>query len=274
MLQVALITTVLYMSAVAYSFPSRRAMIDVKRLGETSPSSYGVGNELDELTLDVSTLSEKDRARLKFVAKLGDEADDLAQSAGLNVVDYDRMLAAEDDEVEKGVRDTQWSGQSGLDIAVASSNNWDDLAKRPLLALGDVAALVAFASVGQGNHGESSDLLGGLWTATPFVLSWLAATPFLGAYSREATASKGGVLLKLAPGWVVAVPLALAVRGALKGAVPPTPFIGVAMVTTLAFTSAWRLLYVSALGETSDEETRSAGFLEVFKMVGTLVKRW
>ena len=180
----------------------------------------------------------------------------------------------DDDEVEKGIRETQWSGQSGLDVTTASNNNFGDLQNRPMLVIGDVAALLAFASVGRGNHGESVDLFGSLWTAAPFIASWLAVTPFWGAYSRDATASKGAVPLKLLPGWIVAVPLALGLRGALKGAVPPTPFIIVSMVATLGFTSAWRVIYILALGETSDDESRKAGFLEVFKMVGTLVKRW
>ena len=232
----------------------------------------GFKDDLDDLTLDPSTLSIAEQERLDRIAKLGEEADDLARQAGFNV-DYDAMLT-EEDEVEKGIQDTQWSGQSGLDVTVRSSNNWSDLQARPLLALGDVAALVAFASVGRGNHGGNVNLFGSLVTAAPFVVSWLAITPFLGAYNREATASKGGVPIKLLPGWVVAVPTALALRGALKEAVPPTPFIIVSMLATLGFTSAWRVLYILALGETSDEETRSAGFLEVFRMVATLVKRW
>jgi hypothetical protein len=36
----------------------------------------------------------------------------------------------------------------------------------------------------------------------------------------------------------------------------------------------WRVLFVSAVGETSDEEYRKAGSFEIFKMIGTLIRRW
>jgi hypothetical protein len=81
-------------------------------------------------------------------------------------------------------------------------------------------------------------------------------------------------LTGLLGGWAVSVPVGLAIRGALKGDIPPTPFIIVSMVATLAFLSVWRFLFVSLIGSTSDEEYREAGFFEVFKMIGTLVRRW
>jgi hypothetical protein len=203
---------------------------------------------------------------------LTNEADDLARAAGFPM-DYSN-LSSDDDEQEKSIEDTQWSGQSDLDIQKETFNNYEDIKNRPVLAVGDVLALLAFSFVGRGNHDEGLDIFGITSTAAPFVLSWLAITPFLGAYSSESTASKGGVPGKLLPGWIVAVPLALALRGALKGYIPPTAFIIVSMVSTLGFISAWRVLYILTFGETGNAEYRNGGFLEVFKMVGTLVKRW
>jgi hypothetical protein len=63
-------------------------------------------------------------------------------------------------------------------------------------------------------------------------------------------------------------------RGISKGVVPPTPFILVSLVATFTLLFLGRALYVLSFGNTSDDEYRSAGFFEVFKMVGSLVKRW
>ena len=72
----------------------------------------------------------------------------------------------------------------------------------------------------------------------------------------------------------MSVGVALAIRGYFKGAVPPTPFIVVSLVSTLSLLSAYRYVYISLVGETSDEDQRNAGALEVFKMIGSLIKRW
>jgi hypothetical protein len=96
----------------------------------------------------------------------------------------------------------------------------------------------------------------------------------LGAYTREATTSRGAVLPQLLLSWLVSVGAGLSLRGALKGAVPPMPFIVVSLVSTLVFLSIWRVLFVSIFGSTSDDEYRKAGAFEVFKMVRTLIKRW
>ena len=68
--------------------------------------------------------------------------------------------------------------------------------------------------------------------------------------------------------------MALSIRGLLKGAIPPTPFIIVSLISTYVLLCLWRFSYVVLVGETSDKEYKTAGFLEVFKMVGTLMKRW
>ena len=135
-------------------------------------------------------------------------------------------------------------------------------------------ALLSFAAVGRNNHGEGLDMIGIIGTAAPFILSWFVVSPFLGSFSRSATSTKGGAPVGLLAGWVVSMPLALSLRGLYKGEIPPTPFIIVSMVATLAILSIWRVLFVSLNGGTSDKEFKSAGLFEVFKMVGTLVKRW
>jgi len=73
---------------------------------------------------------------------------------------------------------------------------------------------------------------------------------------------------------VVSLPLALCLRGLLKDGIPPVPFIIVSMISTFVLLTIGRSLYILSVGSTSDEEYKSAGFFEVFKMVGTLIKRW
>ena len=228
------------------------------------------GDDLEGLKLDESKLSAEERERLAFIQKLSTEADEMIRAAGFSI---DGEQDA--DEIERAVKDTKWSGQSDVESTIASTNSFADLTNRPGLAITDLAALLTFSSVGRSNHGEDLDIFSILVTALPFVAAWFTVSPFAGAYSRAATASRGlaipkGILL----GWATALPLALGLRGLLKSAVPPTPFIIVSLVATFSLLSVYRLAYVYLFGVTSDEETKSAGAFEVFKMLGSLIKRW
>lgn len=232
-------------------------------------------DELASLKLDKSKLAAKERERLDYIQKVTAEADELAKAAGFTLGDEDDDYDDfNDDAVEKEVRDTQWSGQSNVEETSVSLNNWNDVIDRPILAVGDAVALLLFATIGRSNHGENVDLFADLVTALPFLTAWFLISPLLGSYSRSATAVLGKVPQGLALGWASSLPVALAIRGLSKGEIPPTPFIIVAMIATFTLLSLWRVLYIAAFGETSDDEFRRAGFLEVFKMVGTLVKRW
>lgn len=225
--------------------------------------------ELEDLKLDQSKISRSEKERLDFIQKLSLEADEMVKAAGFSM-DGEQ----DDDEIDRAIRDTDWSGQSNVEETRVSQRNFGDLSSRPGLVFGDTLALFAFATIGRNSHNEGVDVLGIISTAAPFVLSWLAMSPFLGAYTRKATASQTQLASGLLLSWAVSMPVALAVRGALKGAVPPVPFIGVSMVATFALLYLWRTLYIKAFGNTSDDEYKSAGFMEVFKMVGTLIKRW
>lgn len=133
---------------------------------------------------------------------------------------------------------------------------------------------VPSSGIGRNNHGEGIDVVALLATASPFILGWLAISPILGSYTRDSTATKSKIPQSLLLPWAASIPFGLAIRGALKGDIPPVPFIAVTMVSTLVLLSLYRYVYIALTGETSDEESRDAGFLEVFGMVGTLVKRW
>jgi hypothetical protein len=176
--------------------------------------------------------------------------------------------------VEKAIRETQWSGQVGVEQEIRSASNWADLTSRWGLAVTDVSALLLFAFIGRASHVSTSLDFGMLKTAAPFVGSWLALSPFLGAYTLEATGTKGSVIPRLLPSWAVCVPVAIALRAVWKGEVPPTPFVLVSLASTLVILSVGRIGYVLLLGETTNEEYRSGGLLETFKMITTLVRRW
>ena len=106
----------------------------------------------------------------------------------------------------------------------------------------------------------------------------------IGSYSRQSTSSLQKIFIGILPGWAVSLPIALILRGLLKGSsgdgggailvVPPIPFIIVSMTATFVLLTIGRCLFILSVGSTSDEEYKSAGFFEVFKMVGTLIKRW
>lgn len=225
-------------------------------------------NELENIKLDETKLSAEDRKRLEFIKKLTTEADEFARASGM-------LNDKDDDEVyDKGILETNWSGQSDVEETSKSRNNFRDLINRKGLAIGDAIVLVIFSAIGRTNHGEELDIIGLLKTAAPFVISWLTLSPFLGAFSREATSSKLSIPVRIIPPWFVSISVALTVRGILKEAFPPTPFIIVSMTATYVLLVIWREIYISAVGSTSDDEYKSAGFLEVFKMIGSLIKRW
>jgi len=232
--------------------------------------SDGLDDDLSTLKLDESKLGEDEKQRLTYIKKISLEADDMIRDAGFSI-DGEQ----DEEEIDKAIRDTNWSGQSNVEETTNSRNNYADLLSRKGLAIGDAAALVAFAAIGRGNHAEDMGLFADLLTAAPFLFSWFAVSPFLGSYSRSATASVSDIAPGLLAGWAVSVPLGLGIRGVLKGlVVPPTPFILVTLVATFTLLFSWRFLFVKAFGSTSDDEYKSAGFFEVFKMVGTLIKRW
>ena len=226
-------------------------------------------DSLDNLKLDTKGLSASEQERLDFIQKLTDEADDLVKAGGFSINNEQ-----DEEEIDRAIKDTQWSGQSDVEMTTVSQKNYQDLLTRPGLAFGDVASFIVFALIGRSNHKEDIGVFTALFTAAPFIISWLGISPFFGAYTRSSTASKGNIPTGLVLGWGISMVSALSIRGVIKGAVPPTPFIIVSLLSTFTLLCLWRLFFISAFGSSSDDEYKDAGFMEVFRMVGTLVKRW
>ena len=116
------------------------------------------------------------------------------------------------------------------------------------LALLDFISILLFAAVGKASHAPdgSIDFVAVLITAFPFVLSWFLITPLMGSYNRIATEDAIGSLTYTARGWSLAVPVGCALRGLIKGYIPPTSFVIVTMIATLVIIGGARALYVVA----------------------------
>lgn len=179
-----------------------------------------------------------------------------------------------EDELEIEVEETRWSGQAGLDVVRASTSTWSDIPANIPLFLGDIAALLFFAYIGRATHYSKAIDFEVLKTAAPFLISWFAVAPLLGVYTNEATSSQGNSLKKLVPAWAITIPLALAIRAAVKGEVPPTPFIGVSMGATLVLLGTWRAAFVKFFAVDETKEYKRGGIFDTFRMVITLINRW
>ena len=121
---------------------------------------------------------------------------------------------------------------------------------RPVLAAVDVAALLGFAAVGKASHSADGSLdIGAVASvAFPFVTSWLLTSPLTGVYTDDA--KDGNVVsesfLKAGKGWIVAIPIGIALRGVIKGYVPPVSFAVVTMIATLVIVGGARVLFAFA----------------------------
>ena len=129
----------------------------------------------------------------------------------------------------------------------------------------DTFGLVLFAAIGKSSHGGGGGVddgggisglldyypLGVLSTALPFVAAWMTTSPFTGVYSPDDKSADDEDVLsnaayKVGKGWIVAVPLGIALRGVAKGYVPPVPFVIVALISTFAILAGLRILYLVA----------------------------
>lgn len=130
---------------------------------------------------------------------------------------------------------------------------------RPLLAGLDLVSLTAFAAIGKASHAPdgSLDLAAVAVTAAPFVAAWFATAPLTGVYQRldddtQKPNSKNvedvalASAVQTAKGWALAVPLGCALRGVIKGYVPPLPFVIVTLIATLVILGGTRALYAVA----------------------------
>ena len=106
----------------------------------------------------------------------------------------------------------------------------------------DAAALVLFVVVGVIQHDEGLSLTGIVRTGVPLLVAWFAVALVVGTYRRP-----GWVTLAIT--WVLAVPLGLVVRSAIRGGPWGRGLLifgGVAMAFTLLFLVGGRLALLAA----------------------------
>ena len=157
---------------------------------------------------------------------------------------------------------------------VARVDEEDTRGRAAALVAGDVAALMLFAAIGRGNHGEGVFLADVCATAAPFAAGWFLASPVAGVYGASARGKKvGPAAAAAAKGWALGIPLGLVFRGVSKGAVPPKPFVVVSLAATGVFLIGWRAWFAASAG--GDEDGNKKGNpLEFMGLLMSLTKRW
>jgi DUF3054 family protein len=115
------------------------------------------------------------------------------------------------------------------------------------LVVGDAASFLLFAAIGRRTHAESSGIaaIGQIaQTALPFALGWFAVSPFAGAFRRLKTTGVVPMWRRTQLAWIIAWPLALALRWALA---PdhnvPVSFAAVILVANALFLGVWRAAF-------------------------------
>ena len=145
-----------------------------------------------------------------------------------------------------------------------------------LLALGDTAALTAFAAAGRSNHSEGLALASVAATAAPFVAAWLGAAGVTGGFSATARAARGTAAATTAlRAWLPFFPVAHALRAATLGRAPDPAFVGVSAAVTIVLLVGWRV----AVGATAPAADAARGnkrgsVFEFFSLLKSLTTRW
>lgn len=129
---------------------------------------------------------------------------------------------------------------------------WDP--RRTLaLVVGDAIAFNIVTTIGLFNHGELTGLgriAEILQIATPFVVSWLAVAPVMGAFRRDVVERPRQVLPRVALSWLVAAPIGLFLWSLVRQKTVQPAFAIVMFSTNLIALLGWRgvFAWLSARG--------------------------
>ena len=119
-----------------------------------------------------------------------------------------------------------------------------------LLVSGDFVAMFVIVLVGRVSHAFSAaDLVGGLWTAAPFIISWFLVTPWAGLFRPVVSLNWRSLAPRLLLAWcIIGLPLAMVLRALFLGRSIPEGIVPVFALVMLATTTVtmllWRLLYI------------------------------
>lgn len=143
---------------------------------------------------------------------------------------------------------------------------------------GDVVALLAFAAIGRGNHGEGLAALDVLATAAPFAVGWFGASKFADTFGKDARGDDAvAAAVTAGKAWIVGVPAGLVLRALGKGAAPPAPFVLVSMTFTGALLIGWRYWFANQKAQANGTMVggnKRGNPLEFMQLLFGLVKRW
>jgi hypothetical protein len=112
----------------------------------------------------------------------------------------------------------------------------------PRLALGDLAAFVAFGAIGMASHGEPLTAKSAARAIILFPAAWFLIAPWFGAFSQRAVAGRES-LLRIALVWLLVGVITLLARAAIFDRALFNAFFVVALVGYGLFLVAWRAAY-------------------------------
>ena len=117
-----------------------------------------------------------------------------------------------------------------------------------ILALGDLAAFVAFGALGLASHEKSFAVTPIIRSIVPFAAAWLLLSPLAGAYSDDALAGRGwgddarGIARTFLV-WIPIGVIALIARAAIFDRQLFNAFFVIALVGDGIFITGWRAMY-------------------------------
>jgi hypothetical protein len=122
------------------------------------------------------------------------------------------------------------------------------LTRLAVLIGGDLLVLLLFTWVGRGSHSlPGTDIVAGLTTAAPFVVSWFVLAPWFGLFRVDISQSWQKFVPRILLVWLIGGPLAGLLRAlflgrAIPGGIIPI-FVLVTMTVASLFMLIWRLGY-------------------------------
>mmetsp|Transcript_42517 Transcript_42517/g.68381 ORF Transcript_42517/g.68381 Transcript_42517/m.68381 type:complete len:275 (-) Transcript_42517:509-1333(-) len=159
-------------------------------------------------------------------------------------------------------------------VAKADAALEDPTLRNAKLVAGDAAAILLFAAIGRGNHGEGFAAGEVLATALPFLVGWFAAAPVAGTFGDDARGTEvGAAAAAAAKAWALGIPAGLVLRSVGKGQLPPQPFVIVTMVATGVLLVGWRAGFAKG-GAGGGNGNKVGNPLEFMNLLMGLTKRW
>jgi hypothetical protein len=110
-----------------------------------------------------------------------------------------------------------------------------------LAVLGDFAVFMVFAGLGRGQHGESRGPGEIVVTGLPFFAAWIVVAALAGKYRANRRDTPADTARRTALTWLMAWPIALAIRAAVQHRGIPPSFDIVALIANGVLLCGWRV---------------------------------